>query len=221
MLVPELIAQSYQQAVGEATPPAVGDENYKLLFNSANLFIDTWQDEEGVDWESLWDRTTLNTPVTATDEFPIDKTVVRKLSTKKKSVYITCTNGNVVDFKVVKPSDLNKGGKRVALKSGKLKFAEAFSNSSECIGGAITFSYYGFAPKLVDATSEVPVDQAWWLVFMVAAEFASKDYTRQNLAPDLIAQANAIMKSMIANNNQEEDPSIDHGDWQPLSETFR
>lgn len=207
--------------MGEAVPPAEGTENYNLLFNSANLLIETWQNEAGVNWNSLWDKVTLDDPVSTQQEFSYDTQLVRKFSMEEDGVKVTAPSGEVAYFTVCKPSELYKGGNRVAQikKRGVLRFAEAFRADSQFIGGTIEAAYFGFAAKLVDANSEIPVDQPEWLVYMVAAGFAANDYTKNFREPNLIAQATAVMDSMKSNNEEEQDATMSHGDWTPLSET--
>lgn len=222
MKASELVQLAYQEALAESTAPAASEENYKLLFNAANEYIDVWQDEPGVEWESLLDWGTISS-ITAAQEFTPSAVEydIRKLSTKDKGgVYITKSTGEKVHYAIVKPSQLGRGGFLVAWTNGKLRFAEPITEDSDLIGGTINFPFIKNAPHLVDANSLVPVDRPMWLVYMCALYFASQDYIKSSQAPRLAALAKQEMKSMKYENISEADGFIDHGNKAPLSRTF-
>lgn len=218
MLVTEFIQQAYQVAMGESTAPTSGDENYTLLFNAGNLFIEAWQNEPDTDWNSLWGRATLESTISTTDTYTLP-TSVRKVSREEDGVKLTSTTGQVQYFTCVKPTELYKGGNRVAQIKDKLVFAEPFTSGDPFIGATITVPFFGYATKLTGPTSVIPVDQPLWLVYMAGAELARHDYTKQYQAPALIDQATDFMKSMKSNNEEEQDGTVDHGTYRPLGAT--
>lgn len=220
MIASEYIQLAYQYGVGEATAPVDGEENYEILWNVSGPLIESWQNEKGTNWNSLWDRTNLAPLVTATDTFAIPAKI-RKISKEEDGIKIVGPNGSTCYFTAVKPNQLWKGGNLCAQVGRTLKFAKPFDAASPLIGGTISTAYYGYAAKLVDANSLISVDQPMWLVFMGAAELARNDYTKQNNAPGLVAQANEVMEAMKFENEEEENPKVSHGGEIGVSGTVR
>jgi hypothetical protein len=59
---------------------------------------------------------------------------------------------------------------------------------------------YGFVTFPDYDAGEIPVDDPNWLVTIVAAEFTRNDKTRSNQYPNLVAEANVLMRKMKENN---------------------
>ena len=211
MIASELIKLAYQEAMGESEPPTTGEENYKLLFNAANEFIDTWQDEPGVDWEELQD--TLSITLTTDREYtPAVDAKFRRLATGTlDGPYITTPAAQEVELKIAKPSQLGRTGNKVALVSGKVRLATTPSAANGLVGGILSVPYIRWATKLTDGNSTIPVTNPMWLVYMVGWYFASQDYVKSNQAPRLAAMAKNEMESMKAENINDEDDYITHG----------
>lgn len=206
MTRPEFLSAVYLRATGKPTAPTSG-RKYDQILALGTFYTRQWQDENDVDWDSLFDFFNVSGTVTATDEFTIPATV-RKVSQQEGDVVrIVRTDGDVTEYQLVAPDRLyeNRYGYAVAKIGSQLKFASAFTATSREFGGTIVVPGYGFAVFPTDDSTAIPVDNADWLVVRVAAEFVRTDITRQNQYPNLLNEANQLMLKMRENNSGRSD----------------
>lgn len=221
MIASDLLGQAWAKAEGEEFTDGVGSDNWNYMFTLANYFILQWQNEYGVDWVSLYDPLYQVGAVTATDTFDLDTDDVRKLSNESSDyVRIVHADGqNYTDYTIVPANQLKRyqfrGGtaSRACAKVGAtLKFARAFTSSDIQFGGTIYVPKYGYADLLTDENSTVSVDDPQWLVCMIAYDVALHDILRKDIAPNILAEANAAMKGMKSVNNDAQDIKADQAD---------
>src|SRR3990167_2410031 len=84
-----LLTRAWLLANDDLVPPTSGTMDYDMVLNIANIYIDRWQNEPGVNWASLYARTNLSATVTATDTFALPGSL-RKLS-QRKCDYVVIT----------------------------------------------------------------------------------------------------------------------------------
>ena len=84
MTLTQLVDKVILKATGKVSTVTEGDTKWNKVLGIANTLIDSWEEEYGVDWESLYDSDYEIGTVTATDTFAIDTDDVRKLSDKKE-----------------------------------------------------------------------------------------------------------------------------------------
>lgn len=222
MTAAELVAKVILKATGKTSTASSGDTKWTKVLGIANTLIDSWQEEPGIDWESLYDHNYSIGTVSATDTYALNTDDIRKISDKKDDfVRIYHTDGvNYTDYETV-PADRLKffaDGNYCARIQDDLVFNVPFTATDPQFGGDIQVPIYTYAEVLIAGTDEVSVDIPNWLVVMSAAEYVRNDITRQNQYPNLVAEANQLMEKMKENN--EAQVSTVERPWGPPGQTW-
>lgn len=221
MTTQELVDAVILKATGKKTALSPGDTRYEEIVAIANTQVDTWQNEPGVEWNSLYDRGVSLGSVTATDTFPLDSSI-RKISDRKGDhIRIEHSGSDAYSDYATVPHDRLKDytGEKVCAQIGSdLVFSEAFTSDDPEYNGTLKVPAYTYASKLSAADDEVPVDIPNWLVFMTAAEYVRNDVVRQNQYPNLISEANEMMQAMISDNEAQIQQVT--APWSPLGRTW-
>lgn len=210
MVVSDFVPAVSYQATGKVNSYATGSTKWLKVLALANSCIRDWQDEPGVDWNSLYTPDYSIGTVTATNSFTVPA-VIRKISNQEGDVIriIHADGVAFTDYSVI-PNDRQKDfadGTRtfqnnfIIQVGPTIKFNRAFNSTDPQFGGTITIPGYLYASTLVNDSDVVPVDIPNWLVYATAAAFDSTDVTRQQLVPRLETKANEIMQVMISNND--------------------
>jgi len=226
MILTDFITNAYLIGTGKVTPPASGTAKYNKLVALANLFTQNWASESGVDWKSLRTVATVAGAVTATDAFALPTTLGKLSKTDGDYVRILCTDGTETQYTIVpierlyeEGSKLNAPGNYTCAVSGSnLIFNRAFTATDREFGGTIYVPGYITPATLSAGTDVIQVDDPYWLVFAVAAEFIRTDITRAEQYGNLIAQANNSMAGMVQDNESQREQVT--ATWSPLGETW-
>jgi len=226
MIVTDCITNSYLIGTGKAVPPAAGTAKYVKLLALMNLFSQNWASESGVDWKSLRTVATVTGTVTATDAFALPTTIAKLSKTEGDFVRILCTDGTESQFTIVPIERLYAEGSKVnspgnytcAVSGSNLIFNRAFQSTDREFGGTIYVPGYTSPATLSAGTDVIQVDDPYWLVFAVAAEFIRTDITRAEQYGNLIAQANNSMAGMVQDNNSQHESVT--ATWSPLGSTW-
>lgn len=205
MTTSELVSSVYLRAAGKLPTFASGTQKWLKIVAIANVFIDQWQNEPGVDWYSLYDPAYNIGTVTATDTFDLDDEI-RKLSDGRDDpVRIIHTDGtHYTDYEVVPANQLRsdyRTGNYCAQIGKTVVFNKAFTSTDKQYGGTIYVPKYGFAEHIEGDSDDIPVDDPQWLVTMCAGEYVRNDIVKQNQYPNLIGEANNLMVSMKDTND--------------------
>lgn len=211
MTTSELVAAVILRATGEVSTAASGDSEWEKVRGIANFYINTWANEPGVDWNSLYTPELSFGAVTATDSFTFPAAAINVSDQAGDNVRIDHSNGTgYTDFEFVTANSLKRyylGNKATPLgdvcaQIGRnLVFNRRFVATDPEFGGTIKVPSYALPAPLVETTDLVPVDDPNWLVVVCAAEYVRNDITLQNQYPNLIAEANSIMSDMKSNND--------------------
>lgn len=211
MTLAELVAAVVLKATGKVSSLTNADTKWNKIKQIANYYINSWQEEPGVDWSSLYDPEHAIATVTNTDTFALPSTV-RKLSDTVGDVVrihhadgVTSTDFAIVEADKLKgyydgPNKESPLGNVCAQVGANLVFNRVFDSSHPAFGGSIKAPVYTFATELDADSDVVPVDIPNWLVLVTAAEYVRNDITRQNQYPNLINEANSLMQRMKENN---------------------
>lgn len=213
MLVSNLIPASYLRATGTVSTLTSSDGDWTKLLQLADYYQQTWANEPGVDWVSLYSPAVACGTVTATDTFSLDSSIHKVSQGADDPVRIYWTDGvKYTDFIVVSPDRLKDyaGGNYVAVSGNSLKFARTFTAADPEFGGTINVPAYTLPAALTGGTDTIAVDNPYWLVTMCAAEYTRNNLVRQNQYPNLLAEANELMKKMIENNDPQQDGVVMH-----------
>lgn len=222
----EAMQAIYRTWTGKTMTFQFTDTKGVKILGLMNDFQDEWQNEEGVDWISLYTPTLQIATVTATDTFALDLSTIRKISQQEgDSVRIiwagdTGTLQNPVNFSDYQlvPGDRLKEfdtGHYCARQGSNLIFAKPFLATDKEFGGKLYVPAYNYVDTLVNPTDDIQVDNPRWLVLACAAEAARTDITRVTQYPNLLAKANAFMQRMKDDNldDQNTDASTN---WNPM-----
>lgn len=194
------------------------------------MYIDSWSNEPGVDWSSLYNPAYSIGKVTNTDTFDLDDTVRKISDTADDVVRIYHTDKvSYTDYDVVPADTLkqyyygqnkeNPTGRYCAQIGTTIVFNHTFKSTDPQFGGDIKVPIYTYPDHLVGDNDDVPVTIANWLVVICAAEWVRNDITRQNQYPNLIGEANQVMIRMKEDN----DAQVERVDrpWSVVGQTWQ
>lgn len=204
MTTTQLINAAYLKATGKVATFASGSTKWNKLLGIANFYIDNWENEPGVDWQSLYDPAYELGTITATDTYELDSDIRKVSQTQGDTirVYYDGSTTRYTEYDLVNAKDLKSydTGAYCAIVGRTIMFNTAFTSSMPQFGGDLVVPVYTYAPDLVRASDTVPVDNPNWLVLMCAAEYIRNDITRQQQYGNLITEANQAMQRMIQDN---------------------
>jgi hypothetical protein len=187
------------------------DSDWTKLLQLGNYYQENWANEPGVDWRSLYQPAVSNGAVTATDTFALGSTIHKISLNENDPIRIVWTNGTSYTNYTLIPADQLKfyeNGSYVAKVGASLKFNRAFVATDPEFGGTIKVPAYTLPYDLDDAvnnpTGLISVDDPNWLVTICAAEYVRNDLVRQNQYPNLLSEANELMKKMTENNGSQQ-----------------
>lgn len=198
----QLVAAVILKATGKVSALTPVDTKFIKAVAIANDLITQWENEKGVDWNSLYDPAFAIGTVSETDTFEFDNTEVRKISDASgDTLTIQHLDGSTTEYTFVRPEQLKIVDGNVCAQIGaSIRFKKPFKTEDAQFGGTILIPVYTFAEKLKTNT-QVPVDIPRWLVVMSAAEWVRNDITKQNQYGNLVNEANELMQRMIDDNN--------------------
>lgn len=203
MTVADFVASSYLKATGSVSTLASTDADWVKLLALANYYQQNWANEPGVDWRSLYDPTVDCGTVTATDTFNLAASIHKVSQDADDPVRIVHTDvTQFTDYTVVPHDKLKQytAGNYCAQIGSTLVFNNAFTADSAEFGGTINVPAYTLPSTLSASTDLVQVDIPEWLVTICAAEYVRNNLVKQNQYPNLLAEANELMKKMVENN---------------------
>jgi len=205
LVVSDFVAQSYLKATGKVSSLTSTDSDWVKLLALGNLYQQTWAKETGVDWRSLYDPAVNCGTVSATDTFDLDSSIYKVSQTEGDTVrviYASDTTKNS-DFSVVRADRLKyyTSGNYCAQVGQTLKFNRTFKSTDPEFGGTIYVPGYTLPDSLVSSGDDIVVDVPEWLTTICAAEYARTNLVLQNQYPNILAEANELMKKMVENNN--------------------
>ena len=193
MIVTEAIEQAFQYAQGKPTPPAAGTPKHSALLLIADSVQQQWGNEPGIEWESLSDNVTLASAIGAGNVVALDADIktIRKGSDDPILV-------NDEQYKLVSVSKLYRyrDSKVVAKQGRNLQFSDA----SDLTGAAVTVPATLYPDRITSGDDEIQVDDPWWLVYMMAAEFARNNIIKSTQYDNLLAYAENAMNKMKEDN---------------------
>ncbi|RYH70502.1 MAG: hypothetical protein EON54_01325 [Alcaligenaceae bacterium] len=203
MTLQELANAVLLKATGKATVLTPTDTKYQKILGIANAYQDSWQNEFGVDWNSLYQKDFELGTISTTDTYELDDEI-RKISDTRGDFVQLFMGDNHVNYEIVAADTLKRysDGAHVCAQIGRtLVFPSAFKEDSPLIGATIKAPVYVSVEPLVNPTDDVAVDIPRWLVVISAAEYVRNDITKQNQYPNLIAEADSLMDRMIDDND--------------------
>lgn len=193
----QAIDDAYLLATGKYPAPTTGSKRNRLTALAKKFYRD-WQTEPGEEWDILSSDVSAGT-VTATDTFELDEEInyiSKKLDTL---VRIEVSPTNTTYYRVVPASDLSKyAGQNVVaqMSTTEIKFATAFPANSPLLGGTIKVPAILKLEDLDSDSSEVLIINPAWLPARMAAQYVMTDNQLSDLYPDLLDQANELMRGM-------------------------
>lgn len=206
MNLSEVINLAYQTATGKTKTLSPGNSKYERMLNIANMANMQWESEPAVIWGSLCEDREIGV---------IDDNTSYKLPEDVRTVdfrkFITLTKGSsswTVPF--ISPQ-LFKGGCYGALQLGwKLDFNGL---TEEMKGAKIIAPVIRRTKKLVEPEDKVEIDDPYWLVYMIAAEFVRNSRTKSNQYGNLVTLAQSSMEGMKNRNGYKFDEVIREDIW--------
>lgn len=192
------------KATGKPTLLTTSDSKWAKILAIGNRYISQWQNERGVDWNSLYDPEYSLGTVSASKSYELDDEIHKLSDARDDYVYIYRAGETTspIRYQTVSADRLkNYYGNYCAQIGRNLVFNKTFTTSDAEYGGSITVPVYLYADPLVGLSDDVPVDDPEWLVVITAAEYVRNDITKQNQYPNLIGEANEIMARMIDDND--------------------
>lgn len=206
MNLSEVINLAYQMATGKTKTLSVGNSKYERMLNIANMANMQWESEPDVVWGSLCEDREIGVIDDKTSyKLPEDVRTVdfRKFITLKK-------DGRTWAIPFISPQ-LFKNGCYGALQLGwKIDFNGL---SKDMQGAEIIVPVIRHTKKLVNPEDKVEVDDPYWLIYMMAAEFVRNSRTKSNQYGNLVTLAQASMAGMKSRNGYKFDEVIREDIW--------
>lgn len=190
MDIQEAINIAYQMATGKKKQLNPGNARYERLLAIANMAASQWEAEPDVIWKSRCQRVEIDTVDPAERVYRLPQSV-RTLETTRDVVLEKQGQRWLLPF--VSYQQLRSGVRGVCLLGWSI---EVGGITDEMRGADIIAPAVVRLPKMVQSTSKVLIDDPYWLVYMMAAEFVRNSRTKQNQYGNLIAMAQASMAGM-------------------------
>ena len=227
MTTAQFVAATFLKSTGKQITFASGSTKWLKIVALGNLYIDQWQDEPNIDWESLRLAPVNIGAVTAASEFTYSTTTIRKLSPYEADVVRILHSDGVAftDYDIITSArqkyfangQPTYQDNYVTNYKNKLQFNRAFASTDPQFGGSIYVPAYGYVSHITADADVIPVDIPNWLVFAVAAEYIRTDVTRQPQYGNIVNEANQIMLVMRDNNGGQNTNIL--ATWNPLGAT--
>ena len=189
MKVEEVINLAYQTATGKTKTLSPGNSKYERMLNIANMATMQWESEPDVVWGSLCEDREIGV---------IDDNTSYKLHEDVRTVdfykFVRLTkDAQNWTFPFISPQ-MAKDGCYGAIQLGwRLDFRGL---SEQMKGATIIVPIVRHAKKLTKADDIVEVNDPYWLVYMIAAEFVRNSRTKSNQYGNLITLAQSSMEGM-------------------------
>lgn len=208
------IQKAYTRATRHTDTLSATNPLYLALAQIADDVQRDWQDEPGIDWNSLYIQTDIGTIQQGVADYDNDSTI-RKLSAREGDSIVLqqksgINNGQCWYYDIVSPEKLTEYRYRqaAALYQGEIHFANTPQNpifpiNDARIGAHIIVPGYLYVDDLLSPNQLIQVDDPQWLVYMMAAELVRTDFVRQNQYPNLLAIANNKMQGMRQRNEDQ------------------
>lgn len=189
MKVEEVINLAYQTATGKTKTLSPGNSKYERMLNIANMATMQWESEPDVVWGSLCEDREIGV---------IDDNTSYKLSADVRTVdfrkFVRLTkDAQNWTFPFISPQMAKDGCYGVIQLGWKLNFNGIFEQMK---GATIVVPVVRCTKKLTKASDIVEVDDPYWLVYMIAAEFVRNSRTKSNQYGNLITLAQSSMEGM-------------------------
>lgn len=206
MNLSEVINLAYQTATGKTKTLNPGNSKYERMLNIANMANMQWESEPDVIWGSLCEDREIGVIDDSTSyKLPED---VRTVDFRKFITLTKESNNWTVPF--ISPQ-LFKGGCYGVLQLGwKLDFNGL---TEEMKGAKIIAPVIRRTKKLVEPEDKVEIDDPYWLVYMIAAEFVRNSRTKSNQYGNLVTLAQSSMEGMKNRNGYKFDEVIREDIW--------
>lgn len=193
-------------ATGKTKTLSPGNSKYERMLNIANMANMQWESEPDVIWGSLCEDREIGVIDDSTSyKLPED---VRTVDFRKFITLTKESNNWTVPF--ISPQ-LFKGGCYGVLQLGwKLDFNGL---TEEMKGAKIIAPVIRRTKKLVEPEDKVEIDDPYWLVYMIAAEFVRNSRTKSNQYGNLVTLAQSSIEGMKNRNGYKFDEVIREDIW--------
>lgn len=195
MNIKDAIIEAHMLATGKRRELEPGSVKYEKLLAIANVSQNQWENEPGVVWNSRKRPLQAGTISKGVSRYALPRSL--KTLDFKESVIVS-KGDSIKHFTLVAPHLVNKGSNLVALDGGQLNFGNNITD--DIIGASITVPAVIKLDPLVKPTDEIKIDDPRWLIFMMAAEYARNNQTKQHQYSNIVAMAQNSMESMLSRN---------------------
>lgn len=200
MTLLESITEANLLATGKATAPVNTSSRYLALKSFANVVQQMWQNEPGVQWDSLSITASVVAPVSATDTYTLPSTVREISQRPDDSIYIEHTDGQKTYYELVEQDQIQyykrAGMQVVARKGANLVFSIPFTALDPQFGGTIKIPAFSYVAALTSDSDLLVVDDTLWATLMMAAEYCRTKTSLQYRTDGLIERASQVMEKM-------------------------
>jgi hypothetical protein len=207
-----VIQKAFGVGEGKSSAPALGSNKYNLLIELVDNEQKDWADEQGVQWNSLYQPITLAALIQANvATYALDMTVGDPSLYFDDKLILTPAGGGTQEYaKFIRPDQLTQYSTDLAaaIEKRNLVFSQAFSPSDALIGGTIQIPNYGYVNDLANATDIVQVDNPMYLVYMTAAAFIMNDIIKAGNYNLMLAKAAELMAKMKELNDAHYDQAV-------------
>lgn len=216
-----VIGKAWIEAKAKSVPPAAGTPKYNVLLSLVDTEQKNWEDEESIEWDTLYSNVTNGT-ISTSQTYTLD-TSIRYIS-KREGDYIYLqdpTTLQVQPITLVRPNQLyeHRDDPFYAAQIGRtLKFSKAFDATSQFIGDNLIIPSYTFCSDIATGADLIQCDRPMYLAYMVAASYARNDLIKSGQYNNILDKATVLMNKMKQNNSGQSE-ELDMS-WHPTGESW-
>lgn len=195
MKIRDAIIEAHMIATGKRRELEPGSVKYEKLLAIANVLQSQWESEPGVIWRSRKRPLQIGAVSEGVSRYNLPKNV--KTLDFKESVIVS-KGDTIKHFMLIAPHLVDKGGDLVSLDGNQVNFGNNLN--SNLIGASIIVPAVIQLDHLVNPNDEIKIDDPRWLVFMMAAEYARNNQTKQHQYSNIVSLAQNSMEGMLTRN---------------------
>lgn len=120
-------------------------------------------------------------------------------------VYVVTTEGQTIEYTVVKPEERNRNCREVyfdGMNPQKLHFTNAIGATENIVGGSLYLPGYYMPKDVARASDKLPFLNPDWAVLAVAGDVAGNDIVYEDKEANLNAKATELWKLMVRANRR-------------------
>lgn len=198
-----VIQKAWLEAKAKSVAPTAGTPKYNVLLGLVDSEQKNWEDEESVEWDSLYNTVACGT-ISTSQTYTLDSSIRYLSKRDEDTIFLISPDGTQrKPITLIRPNQLYEHKDQqfyVALIGRTLKFSKAFDTTSSYIGYTLEVPAYTYCNDIASGSDLIQCDRPMFLAYMVAASYARNDLIKQGQYQNILDKATALMNKMKQNN---------------------